>query len=49
LNLEFLQGINRRLNNEVRFVQQIGQVGVVVDAVEQKVVLYDRAPLELNP
>ena len=39
LNFEFLDSIDGRKNNEVRTVQEVHGVGVVVNAVEQVVVL----------
>ncbi len=39
LDFEFLQSFNRGLDDEVGFVEQVGEVGIVVDAVEQEVVL----------
>src|SRR5207245_7910071 len=39
LNLEFLQRLNRGLNDIVCFVQQVGEIGVIVHSVEQKIVL----------
>src|ERR1019366_6661714 len=38
-NLELLQGIGRGLDHKVGFVQEVRQVGVIVDAVEQEIVL----------
>ena len=45
LNLEFLNGVDRRKNDEVGAVQEVDGVGVVVDAVEQVVVLGGARPL----
>src|SRR5262249_55323889 len=39
LNLEFLNGVDRRKHDEIGSVQEVHGVGVVVDAVEQIVVL----------
>ena len=39
LHFEFLECVERRLNHVVRFVQQVGKVGIVVNPVEQKIVL----------
>jgi hypothetical protein len=39
LYLEFLQSLHWRLNYEVRFVEQVGQVRIIVHAIQQKIIL----------
>ena len=39
LNLEFLQRLYGRLNDVIGLVQQIREIGIVVHAVQQKIVL----------
>src|SRR4030095_14529313 len=39
LDFEFLDGIHRRQNDEIRTVQEVNGVGIVVDSVEHVVVL----------
>ena len=39
LHFEFLNGVDRRKNDEVRAVEEVHGVGVVVDAIEQVIVL----------
>ena len=39
LDFEFLDGVHRGLDHVVGFIQQVGKVGIVIDAVQQKIVL----------
>src|SRR5207249_6438340 len=39
LNLEFFNGVNGRQNDEVRAIQEVHRVRIVVNAIEQIVVL----------
>src|ERR1700682_1534135 len=39
LHLEFLNSINRRKDDEVRTIEEVHGVGIVVDTVEQVVIL----------
>ena len=43
LHLEFLDGVHRGLDHIVGFVQQVGEVGIVVNAVQQEIVLQGAA------
>ena len=49
LHFEFGDRVHRRLHHVRGAVQHVAQVGIVVDAVEQEVVLQRRAPLALKP
>ena len=45
LHFEFLQGVHGRLNDVTGVIQKIGEVGIVVDAVQQDIVLIRTAPI----
>ena len=48
LDIEFLDRVNRRKNGEVRSVEEVDRVGVIVDAVEQIVVLRGTQPFAVK-
>ena len=39
LNLEFLDGVNGRLNHVRRFIQHVAQIRIIIDSVQQKIIL----------
>ena len=39
LNFELFQSFHGRLNHVVGFIEQIGEIGIVINTIEQKIVL----------